>query len=91
MFGENTPFTALGKRHEVSLVLDLVENAVRSDELGHRGRRLRFTRAASAIAASLASDYTGRGRYGFGLHRCKLDPKSHPGPNLKILAGPDRD
>ena len=31
------------------------------------------------------------GRYGFGLDRCKLDPKSLPGPNLKILAGPDRD
>ena len=36
---------------------------------------------------------------GFGLDStadvsvwtCKLDPKRLPGPNLKILAGPDRD
>ena len=38
-----------------------------------------------------ASVWTRGGRYGFGLDRYKIDPKRLPGPNLKILASPDRD
>ena len=86
--------TALGK---VTLarfrVLDHVENTVRSDDL-HLGIAVGgFGLDARSVARGFGLDTPPdalqlRGR---GLDRCKLDPKSLPGPNLKILAGPDRD